>query len=157
MNNTTVNMNLTPQEVLIIESLRACQAVNASVNTHGSWNVTTVNTSVEPQKTEDQTFDFDSWNPRIEEELMHKYMEMHGEDFMRTYLNVVGDDVILDVLRDTMPAHEKWDIIWEAIDEDVIDELFESYVSEDTRCDMFFELNDREELAAQLVDLTVNG
>ena len=132
MNNTTVNMNLTPQEVLIIESLRACQAVNATVDS---------------RKTQVQTA----------EELMEKYMEMHGEDFMRTYLNVVGDDVILDVLRDTMPAHEKWDAIWDAIDEDVIDELFESYVSEDTRCDMFFELNDREELAAQLVDLTVNG
>ena len=149
MNNTTVNMNLTPQEVLIIESLRACQAVNASVNTHGSWNVTTVNTTSveEPQKTEDQ----------IKEELMQKYMEMDDVDFMNTYVDVVGADVILDVLCDTMPAHEKWDAIWDAIDEDVIDELFASYVSDDTRCDMFFELNDREELAAQLVDLTVNG
>ena len=132
MNNTTVNMNLTPQEVLIIESLRACQAVNATVDS---------------RKTQVQTA----------EEMMENYMEMHGEDFMRTYFNVVGDDVILDVLRDTMPAHEKWDAIWDAIDEDVIDELFASYVSDDTRCDMFFELNDREELAAQLVDLTVNG
>ena len=156
MNNTTVNMNLTPQEVLIIESLRACQAVNASVNTHGSWNVTTVNTTSveEPQKTEDQ----------IKEELMQKYMEMDDVDFMNTYVDVVGADVILDVLCDTMPAHEKWNTIWDAIDEDeinemedVIDELFASYVSDDTRHDMFFELNDREELAAQLVDLTVNG
>ena len=142
MNNTTVNMNLTPEEVLIIESLRACQAVNATLR-----NRVLAVSSIEPQKTQDQ----------IKEELMQNYMEMHGEDFMRTYLNVVGDDVILDVLRDTMPAHEKWDIIWEAIDEDVIDELFASYVSDDTRHDMFFELNDREELAAQLVDLTVNG
>jgi hypothetical protein len=150
MNNKTVNMNLTPQEVLIIESLRACQSVNATVNTHGSWNVTTVNTtSVEPQKTEDQ----------IKEELMEKYMNMNEVDFMNEYVEAVGADVILDVLCDTMPAHEKWDTIWEsvAIDEDVIDELFASYVSDDTRHDMFFELNDREELAAQLVDLTVNG
>ena len=132
MNNTTVNMNLTPQEVLIIESLRACQAVNATVDS---------------RKTQVQTA----------EELMEKYMNMNEVDFMNEYVEAVGADVILDVLRDTMPAHEKWDAIWDAIDEDVIDELFESYVSEDTRCDMFFELNDREELAAQLVDLTVNG
>jgi len=147
MNNTTVNMNLTPQEVLIIESLRACQSVNATVNTHGGWNVTTVNTtSIEPQKTEDQTA----------EELMEKYMNMNEVDFMNEYVEAVGADVILDVLCDTMPAHEKWDAIWDAIDEDVIDELFASYVSDDTRCDMFFELNDREELAAQLVDLTID-
>ena len=127
MNNTTVNMNLTPQEVLIIESLRACQAVNASVDS---------------RKTEAQ----------IKEELMEKYMNMNEVDFMNEYVEAVGADVILDVLCDTMPAHEKWDAIWDAIDEDVIDELFASYVSDDTRCDMFFELNDREELAAQLVD-----
>ena len=127
MNNTTVNMNLTPQEVLIIESLRACQAVNATVDS---------------RKTQVQT----------EEELMEKYMNMNEVDFMNEYVEAVGADVILDVLCDTMPAHEKWDAIWDAIDEDVIDELFASYVSDDTRCDMFFELNDREELAAQLVD-----
>ena len=132
MNNTTVNMNLTPQEVLIIESLRACQAVNATVDS---------------RKTQVQTA----------EELMEKYMNMNEVDFMNEYVEAVGADVILDVLCDTMPAHEKWDAIWDAIDEDVIDELFASYVSDDTRCDMFFELNDREELAAQLVDLTVNG
>jgi hypothetical protein len=140
MNNKTVNMNLTPQEVLIIESLRACQAANA-----------TVNGSVEPQKTQDQTFDFDSWNPRAEEEMMEKYMNMNEVDFMNEYVEAVGADVILDVLCDTMPAREKWNAIWDAIDEDVIDELFASYVSDDTRCDMFFELNDRYELAAQLV------
>ena len=120
-------MNLTPQEVLIIESLRACQAVNATVDS---------------RKTQVQT----------EEELMEKYMNMNKVDFMNEYVEAVGADVILDVLCDTMPAHEKWDAIWDAIDEDVIDELFASYVSDDTRCDMFFELNDREELAAQLVD-----
>ena len=132
MNNTTVNMNLTPQEVLIIESLRACQAVNATVDS---------------RKTQVQTEE-----ELTEEELMEKYMNMNEVDFMNEYVEAVGADVILDVLCDTMPAHEKWDIIWEAIDEDVIDELFASYVSDDTRCDMFFELNDREELAAQLVD-----
>jgi len=132
MNNTTVNMNLTPQEVLIIESLRACQAVNATVDS---------------RKTQVQTEE-----ELTEEELMEKYMNMNEVDFMNEYVEAVGADVILDVLCDTMPPHEKWDAIWDAIDEDVIDELFASYVSDDTRCDMFFELNDREELAAQLVD-----
>lgn len=120
-------MNLTPQEVLIIESLRACQAVNATVDS---------------RKTQVQTA----------EELMEKYMNMNEVDFMNEYVEAVGADVILDVLCDTLDTHEKWDAIWDAIDEDVIDELFASYVSDDTRCDMFFELNDREELAAQLVD-----
>ena len=147
MTNTTVNMNLTPEEVLIIESLRACQAANETLR-----NRMLAVSSIEPQKTEDQTA----------EELMEKYMNMNEVDFMNEYVEAVGADVILDVLCDTMPAHEKWNTIWDAIDEDeinemedVIDELFESYVSEDTRCDMFFELNDREELAAQLVDLTI--
>ena len=136
MNNTTVNMNLTPQEVLIIESLRACQAVNATVDS---------------RKTQVQTEE-----ELTEEELMEKYMNMNEVDFMNEYVEAVGADVILDVLCDTMPSHEKWNTIWDAIDEDVIDELFASYVSDDTRHDMFFELNDREELAAQLVDLTID-
>jgi len=133
MNNTTVNMNLTPQEVLIIESLRACQAVNASVDS---------------RKTEAQ----------IKEELMDKYMAMDDYDFIHEYAKIIGDDTILAVLQDTLETDGKWNVIFDAIDEDaIIDDLFEAYVSEDTRRQLFLDLQDRTELCSQLVDLTING
>jgi hypothetical protein len=133
MNNTTVNMNLTPQEVLIIESLRACQAVNAAVDS---------------RKTEAQ----------IKEELMDKYMAMDDYDFIHEYAKIIGDDTILAVLQDTLETDGKWNVIFDAIDEDaIIDDLFEAYVSEDTRRQLFLDLQDRTELCSQLVDLTING
>jgi hypothetical protein len=133
MNNKTVNMNLTPQEVLIIESLRACQAVNASVDS---------------RKTEAQ----------IKEELMDKYMAMDDYDFIHEYAKIIGDDTILAVLQDTLETDGKWNVIFDAIDEDaIIDDLFEAYVSEDTRRQLFLDLQDRTELCSQLVDLTING
>jgi hypothetical protein len=133
MKNTTVNMNLTPQEVLIIESLRACQAVNASVDS---------------RKTEAQ----------IKEELMDKYMAMDDYDFIHEYAKIIGDDTILAVLQDTLETDGKWNVIFDAIDEDaIIDDLFEAYVSEDTRRQLFLDLQDRTELCSQLVDLTING
>jgi hypothetical protein len=133
MKNTTVNMNLTPQEVLIIESLRACQAVNAAVDS---------------RKTEAQ----------IKEELMDKYMAMDDYDFIHEYAKIIGDDTILAVLQDTLETDGKWNVIFDAIDEDaIIDDLFEAYVSEDTRRQLFLDLQDRTELCSQLVDLTING
>lgn len=133
MNNKTVNMNLTPQEVLIIESLRACQAVNAAVDS---------------RKTEAQ----------IKEELMDKYMAMDDYDFIHEYAKIIGDDTILAVLQDTLETDGKWNVIFDAIDEDaIIDDLFEAYVSEDTRRQLFLDLQDRTELCSQLVDLTING
>ena len=126
-------MNLTPQEVLIIESLRACQAVNASVDS---------------RKTEAQ----------IKEELMDKYMAMDDYDFIHEYAKIIGDDTILAVLQDTLETDGKWNVIFDAIDEDaIIDDLFEAYVSEDTRRQLFLDLQDRTELCSQLVDLTING
>jgi len=126
--NPTINMELTPREALIIETIRSIASYN-----------------------DEETV------VQMGDELKQKYMDMDDNEFIDHYAEAVGDDVILDVLRETMGAHEKWDIIWEAIDEDVIDEMFESYVSNDTRRELFLQSQDREELCRQLVDLKMNG
>lgn len=129
MPNATINMELTPREALIIETIRSIASQNDEV------------------KTDVQRGD----------ELMKKYMDMDDNEFIDHYAEAVGDDVILSVLQDTMSAPEKWEAIWVAIDEDVIDELFEAYVSVDAKRELFLDTQDREELCVQLVDLIMDG
>jgi hypothetical protein len=122
-------MELTPREALIIETIRSIASYNDVV------------------KTDVQKGD----------ELMEKYMNMDDNEFIDKYAEAVGDDVILAVLQETIGTANKWGIIFDSIDEDVIDELFEAYVSNDTRRELFLETQDREELCVQLVDLTMDG
>ena len=129
MPNATINMELTPREALIIETIRSIASYNDVV------------------KTDVQKGD----------ELMEKYMNMDDNEFIDKYAEAVGDDVILAVLQETIGTANKWGIIFDSIDEDVIDELFEAYVSNDTRRELFLETQDREELCVQLVDLTMDG
>jgi hypothetical protein len=82
---------------------------------------------------------------------------MDDNEFIDKYAEAVGDDVILAVLQETFGTSQKWGIIFDSIDEDVIDELFESYVSVDSKRELFLETQDREELCVQLVDLTMDG
>jgi hypothetical protein len=138
MDNAIINMKLTPQEAVLIENIRA------SATLFGG----TGNTSTATQhKTEVQ----------IGQELMDKYMAMDDYDFIHEYAEVVGDDTILAVLQDTLGTARKWEVIFDSIDEDVIDELFEAYVSFEDRRQLFLDSQDREELAVQLVDLTMDG
>jgi hypothetical protein len=129
MPNPTINMELTPREALIIETIRSIASYNDVV------------------KTDVQKGD----------ELMQKYMDMDDNEFIDKYAEAVGDDVILAVLQETIGTANKWGIIFDSIDEDVIDELFESYVSVDSKRELFLETQDREELCVQLVDLTMDG
>jgi hypothetical protein len=127
--NPTINMELTPREALIIETIRSIASQNTVVKT----------------------------DVQMGDELMEKYMDMDDNEFIDKYAEAVGDDVILAVLQDSLGATHKWGIIFDSIDEDVIDEMFESYVSSDTRRELFLETQDREELCLQLVDLTMDG
>jgi len=129
MNNETYQYTLTQEEATLIEDIRAMVSNNKICQT----------------------------DEQIGDELMEKYMDMDDNEFIDHYAEAIGDDTILAVLQDTMGAHEKWDTIWDAIDEDVIDELFENYVSEVTRRQLFLESQDRFELCSQLVDLKMDG
>ena len=126
--NPTINMKLTPREALIIETIRSIASYN-----------------------DEETV------VQMGDELMKKYMNMDDNEFIDKYAEAVGDDVILAVLQDSLGATHKWGIIFDSIDEDVIDEMFESYVSSDTRRELFLQTQDREELCLQLVDLTMDG
>jgi hypothetical protein len=128
-NDNLIKMKLTPQEAIIIENIRAMASQNDVVKT----------------------------DVQIGDELMQKYMDMDDNEFIDKYAEAVGDDVILAVLQETFGTSQKWGIIFDSIDEDVIDELFESYVSVDSKRELFLETQDREELCVQLVDLTMDG
>ncbi len=148
MDNAVINMKLTPQEAVLIENIRASYNRGGTGNTSALTFQEWLDGKTEPVRQSEV---------QIGQELMDKYMAMNEISFIERYAEVVGDDTILAVLQDTMGAHEKWDAIWDAIDEDVIDELFEAYVSEATRRQLFLDSQDREELAVQLVDLTMDG
>jgi hypothetical protein len=129
MANTTYQYTLTQEEATIVEDIRAKVSKN------------TIPQSAEPSR----------------EELMKKYMDMDDNEFIDECSEAFDDDTILAVLQDTLSSTEKWDAIWSAFAEDVIDEMFESCVSNDVRRDLFLGTQDREELCVQLVDLTMDG
>jgi hypothetical protein len=91
------------------------------------------------------------------DELKQKYMDMDDNEFIDKYAEAVGDDVILAVLQETIGTANKWEIIFDSIDEDVIDELFESYVPVDSKRELFLDTQDRTELCSQLVDMVMDG
>ena len=127
--NPTINMELTPREALIIETIRSIASQNTVVKT----------------------------DVQMGDELMEKYMNMDDNEFIDKYAEAVGDDVILAVLQETIGTANKWEIIFDSIDEDVIDELFESYVPVDSKRELFLDTQDRTELCSQLVDMVMDG
>jgi hypothetical protein len=128
-----IKMKLTPQEAVLIENIRAMNHISVS-DSNKVW-------SEEDHK----------------DELMQKYVDMDDNEFIDKYAEAVGDDVILSVLQDSLGTARKWEIIFDAIDEDVIDELFEAYVSVDNKRELFLDTQDRTELASQMVDLVMDG
>jgi hypothetical protein len=129
--STTINIYIIPQEKdTIIENIRAMQG------------------KAEPVYRSDEDY---------KNELMQKYVDMDDNEFIDKYAEAVGDDVILSVLQDSLGATHKWGIIFDAIDEDVIDELFEAYVSVDAKRQLFLDTQDRTELCSQLVDMVMDG
>jgi hypothetical protein len=126
--NPTINMKLTPREALIIETIRSIASYN-----------------------DEETV------VQMGDELKQKYMDMDDNEFIDKYAEAVGDDVILAVLQETIGTANKWGIIFDSIDEDVIDELFESYVPVDSKRELFLDTQDRTELCSQLVDMVMDG
>jgi hypothetical protein len=126
--NPTINMKLTPREALIIETIRSIASYN-----------------------DEETV------VQMGDDLKQKYMDMDDNEFIDKYAEAVGDDVILAVLQETIGTANKWEIIFDSIDEDVIDELFESYVPVDSKRELFLDTQDRTELCSQLVDMVMDG
>jgi hypothetical protein len=144
-------MKLTPQEAVLIENIRASATLtnfggtgNTSSLTFQEW----LDGKTEPVRQSDE---------QTSAKYMQKYMDMDDNEFIDTYAEVVGDDVILSVLQDSLGTARKWEIIFDAIDEDVIDELFEAYVSVDYKRQVFLDTQDRTELCSQLVDMVMDG
>ena len=151
MDNAIINMNLTPQEAVLIENIRASATLtnfggtgNTSALTFQEW----LDGKTEPVRQSDE---------QRREQLLVRYMNMTDEGFIDTYAGAVGDDTILAVLQDTLGTARKWEVIFDSIDEDVIDELFEAYVSVDYKRQLFLDTQDRTELCSQLVDMVMDG
>ena len=86
------------------------------------------------------------------EEIIDRYMEMDDKEFIEQYAKIIGDDTILATLQDTFESDGKWNVLFDVIGEDVIDDLFESYVSVEYRRQLFLESQDRFELCSRLVN-----
>jgi len=143
MPNPTVNVELTPEEALIIATIRAMSPQNNVVKT----------------------------DVQMGDELMQKYMAMNDNEFIDKYTEAVGDDVILSVLQDTLTYEQKSKAVLSSlvqtpnrkdimqIDDydELVEELFEAYVSNVHRRELFFQTQDRLELCNQLVDLKMDG
>jgi hypothetical protein len=84
--------------------------------------------------------------------IIDRYMKMDDKEFIEEYAKIIGDDTILSVLQDTLEFDKKWEVIFEAIEVWVIDELFANYASEETNRELFLQTQDREQLCAQLVN-----
>ena len=150
-NDNLIKMKLTPQEAVLIENIRASATLtnfggtgNTSALTFQEW----LDGKTEPVRQSDE---------QTSAKYMQKYMDMDDNEFIDTYAEVVGDDVILSVLQDSLGTARKWEIIFDSIDEDVIDELFEAYVSVEDKRQLFLDTQDRTELCSQLVDMAMDG
>jgi hypothetical protein len=144
MDNAIINMKLTPQEAVLIENIRASYNRGGTGNTSALTFQEWLDGKTEPVRQSDE---------QRREELIDRYMGMDDGVFLDVYANTIGDDTILAVLQDSLGTARKWEIIFDSIDEDVIDELFESYVSVDNKRQLFLDTQDRTELCSQLVDL----
>ena len=91
-------------------------------------------------------------DPTGREKIIDRYMKMDDKEFIEQYAKIIGDDTILAVLQDTLEFDKKWEVIFEAIEVSVIDELFANYASEETNRELFLQTQDREQLCAQLVN-----
>jgi len=148
MDNAIINMKLTPQEAVLIENIRSMQGKPQAAYQRLDEELTyTPNDEQSKWESDEQS----------REELIERYMGMTDEGFIDLYAKTVGDDKILSVLQDTMHVSWKWDTIWDAMNEDVINELFKSYVSVDSKRQLFLNSHTRDYLAAQLVDLIMGG
>ena len=148
MDNAIINMKLTPQEAVLIENIRASYNRGGTGNTSALTFQEWLDGKTEPVRQSDE---------QTSAKYMQKYMDMDDNEFIDTYAEVVGDDVILSVLQDSLGTARKWEIIFDSIDEDVIDELFEAYVSVDYKRQVFLDTQDRTELCSQLVDMVMDG
>ncbi len=148
MDNAIINMKLTPQEAVLIENIRASYNRGGTGNTSALTFQEWLDGKTEPVRQSDE---------QTSAKYMQKYMDMDDNEFIDTYAEAVGDDVILSVLQDSLGTSRKWEIIFDAIDEDVIDELFEAYVSVDNKRELFLDTQDRTELCSQLVDMVMDG
>jgi hypothetical protein len=149
---------------VLIENIRASATLtnfggtgNTSALTFQEW----LDGKTEPVRQSDE---------QRREELLVRYMNMTDEGFIDVYAKTIGDDTILAVLQDTLTYEQKskavlsslvqtpgYDIMTIDDYDELVDELYEAYVSKDTRRQVFFDTQDRELLTAQLVDLIMDG
>ncbi len=129
MPNATINMELTPREALIIETIRSIASYNDVV------------------KTDVQKGD----------ELMQKYMDMDDSQFMTYFRQCFGDETVIDGISGCMTIEAMMEHVAQWIDAEQADELFNRYVPEDVMNDVFIELNGKEDLVIRLVDMIVDG
>lgn len=130
MGNTTVTIEVTPQEALIIENIRALQAQTTTVF-----------------KSDDQ----------YKQDLVERYMNMDDDAFMTHFRDCMGDEIVVEGVQETHSVEDLLTAIVPFVDADVVDDLFNRYTPEDTQNEMFLNYHGKEELVVRLVDMIMDG
>jgi len=129
MTNTTVTMEVTPQEAIMIQNFRGAQEQN----------------ELDHKLMEKLMESFVDLTSQLQdrEMYMEKYMGMKKKNLMAVYADAMGDDFIAHWLRDgpenrnTRGGSRTWELIRTEIerhsDEHVIDILFDAYVPPDEK------------------------
>jgi len=146
MDNAIINMNLTPQEALIIENIRSMQGKAEPVRQSDESREGSCTDCVKKDKT------WPDWK-----QLTQNYYGMSTEEFMEHYTDCMGDDIVQDFLSVNLSVEDKLNAIIDCIDDDVVDHLFDTYVTKEVKNSMFYERNDIATLTEQLVDMIMDG
>lgn len=133
--NDMIKMKLTPQEVAIIENIRALNNLQIMSDTSKTW------------KSEDFQ----------REELKEKYWAMDEAEFMREYREAIGDEFIIDAVTQSLTIQEMMEVIAEWVDGEEVEELWNRFVPEERVNELFFSSNDHEDLVNHLVDRVMDG
>jgi hypothetical protein len=135
MDKSTIQYNLTQEEATIIEDIRAMVARQSNESREGPYA---------------------AWVRSSQ--LTQKYHGMSVEEFMEHYTNCMGDDIVEDFLSENLSVEDKLDAIVKCIKKnDLVDHLFDMYVTKEVKNSIFYNCNDTATLTVQMVDMIMDG
>jgi len=148
MDNAIINMNLTPQEALIIENIRSMQGKAEPVRQSDESREGSCTDCVKKDKT------WPDWK-----QLTQKYHGMSTEEFMEHYTDCMGDDIVEEFLSDNLSVEDKLDAIVKSIKKHylLVDHLYDHYVTTEVKNSIFYNCHDTATLREQMVDMIMNG
>jgi hypothetical protein len=92
---------------------------------------------------------------QYKKELTQKYGGMDKEEFMEHFTEQMGDFIVDDFLLENLSTDDKLEQVIQYIGNEVVDYLFNMYVTKDIKSSIFYDLNDTQTLTEQIVDMVM--